>query len=276
MKKFTIVVASLVGMSFVYGSVFAAPARVKTSRAAPVSAPATIVTGESASDFQSFDHGTGFEIKPIVGYAFINPKALNSVLADQAEFYKVNNTYKLGGAPFYGAQVQYFFTPNFGAGLSFDYMTSSTDAVVIGTAPVKATAQSTLTVAPLMAIASYKAQIASQFSLGGTFGAGFPVSYNYAYKISGSSIPGLRNGDRSYSATPFIWALGAQGTYHFTQMFGVQLNAGYRNIVSSQFRADEAFSDEFKESDLLQDADKANIKIDASSFVTSFGVVINL
>jgi len=265
MKNFAILASVVLILASVAD---AAPTKRPTQRFSSVSNESATDVSESAIQ--------GFVLTPYLQYVFLNPSTLNSFLSSAAQKADVNTSYRIGGTPGFGASADYYVLPNLAFGLRLEYFQSSTDAVTVKRGDKRSTVQSTLSAVPAYATATFAAPVAPRFDVGTTFGMGVPLSYSYGTEVSGSSIEGTPNGTNSYSATPMTWMLQGFGRFTVNDNMAIQLNAGYRRLVSSQFKANEAYGKTVKEGDLLQDEDsKTNVKIDASSFVTSFGLAVS-
>lgn len=216
-----------------------------------------------------------FSLKPTLGYAFLNPTAVNGFLGDTADKFNVDSTYKISGTSNFSLIADYEIIKNFAAGIRLDYFKASSDSVTFKAGNTKATAQSYISAVPVYANATYTQPLNSQWKIGGSFGFGMPLSFQAGTKYSGSDINNLKNGEEVYTSRPSSWVAGAFGQYQISESVGIRAGIDYRRLVSTQFKLREKYGNR-KAGSLLEDNDNANLKVDASSFISVVGVTVGL
>lgn len=220
----------------------------------------------------------GLQIRPIISYSFISPKALNNDLATKAQLWKVNSAFKINGAFTLSAAADYEVSPRFLVGMRFDWFNASSDTIQVKDANGKPAinVQALLSGLPIYATLTFEQPIARSWGLGMTGGLGVPIFFNGAFDFSGSNIAAVPNGTPTYASTPLTGFGVAFLEYGApASVISVRTELGYRFLSSSQMKLVDNYGTD-KAGTIAPDQSGANLLFDASSFFIGASLIANL
>lgn len=259
-------------LSFDSQAALSSPSAKKKSKrnADRISSQQSSPAGESYGAKDSSSPLSGLNVRPILGYQFINPSSMNRRVRETV---KEDSAINIGNSAFFGAAVEYPITNEFYAGLRLERFSSSSSSVSLG--GDNGTAQTTLSGTPLLATAGYFFPVMPGLKAGPTLGAGWVLGYSASLEISGSKNQNTKNGILEYQDSPFTYLIGAAGQYDFSERVGLRLDLGYRNVVSDQMKATGEYPT-VKEGVLFTDNDNKNVKVDASGVFSALSLAVTL